>query len=100
MKKLVKVCLCLMAVLLLVMPWEAVAEKKVMFTVGILLCLNFVNAYIGAGYTVFNDMMGTNHMALIGLVAIVLSFIAFVSTLMLHAIAANMPGSGGSDHRK
>ena len=36
MKKLVKVCLCLMAVLLLVMPWEAVAEKKVMFTVGIL----------------------------------------------------------------
>ncbi len=75
---------------------RTMAVSGAIFTAGILLCLNFVNAYVGAGYTLFSDMMGTNHMALVGLVAIVLSFIAFVSTLLLHAIAANMPGSGAS----
>jgi len=61
------------------------------FIAGFLLCLNFASAYVGAGYTLFDDMVGTNHLAVIGLLAIVLSFIAFVSTLLLHAIAANMP---------
>lgn len=61
------------------------------FCIGFLLCLNFASAYVGAGYTLFDDMVGTNHLAVIGLVAIILSFIAFISTLLLHAIAANMP---------
>jgi glycosyltransferase involved in cell wall biosynthesis len=61
------------------------------FTVGLLFCLNFVSAYAGAGYTLFDDMVGTNHLAVFGLLAVVISFITFISTLLLHAIAANMP---------
>jgi len=64
-----------------------------LFCVGFLLCLNFVSVYAGAGYTLFDNMVGTNHAAVIGLLAMVLSFIAFISTLLLHAIAANMPDS-------
>jgi glycosyltransferase involved in cell wall biosynthesis len=63
------------------------------FCGGVLLCLNFVNAYVGAGYTVFGGMVGTNHMAVLGLLAITLSFIAFISTLLLHAIHANIRAS-------
>jgi len=61
------------------------------FCIGFLFCLNFASAYAGAGYALFDDMVGTNHLAVIGLLGIVLSFIAFISTLLLHAIAANMP---------
>ena len=68
-----------------------VATAGVVFFVGLLLCLNFVSAYAGAGYTLFDDMVGTNHLGVIGLMAIIMSFVTFVSTLLLHAIAANMP---------
>ncbi|MBT4887937.1 MAG: glycosyltransferase family 2 protein [Rhodospirillales bacterium] len=60
------------------------------FTVGLLLCVNFAMAYAGAGFTLFDTMVGTNHLAVMGLLAIALSFISFISTLLLHAIHANM----------
>ncbi|MEE8139453.1 MAG: glycosyltransferase family 2 protein, partial [Alphaproteobacteria bacterium] len=59
-----------------------------LFAAGAGLGINFVNAYVGAGYTVFADMVTTNHLGLAGLAAIMLSFLIFVSTLLLHAIAA------------
>jgi len=62
-----------------------------LFGVGMLLCLNFVNAYVGAGYTVFGDLIGTNHAAVIGLLSIILAFVTFVSTLLLYAFDANAP---------
>jgi len=62
----------------------------VVFVVGFILCLNFASAYAGAGYTLFNDMVGTNHFAVVGLLAIVLSFITFISTLLVHAVNANI----------
>lgn len=62
-----------------------------LFCAGFILCLNFASAYVGAGYTLFDNMVGTNHGAVLGLLAMVLSFISFVSTLLLHAIAANLP---------
>lgn len=63
----------------------------VIFMIGFILCLNFASAYAGAGYTLFNDMVGTNHSAVLGLLAIVLSFITFISTLLIHAVNANIP---------
>ncbi len=74
-----------------------------LFLAGSLLGLNFVNAYVGAGFTVFESIIVTNHVAVTGLVAIMLSFLTFVSTLLLHAIAAYAPearhgtGDGGPD---
>jgi len=65
--------------------------SALLFAVGTVLGINFAIAYVGAGYTVFADMVTTNHMAIIGLMAIMMSFLAFVSTLLLHAIAAYAP---------
>lgn len=69
------------------------------FAVGLGLAINFAAAYVGAGYTVFGDTITTNHMAVTGLTLIVLAFLTFVSTLLLHAIAAYAPraGDGGDD---
>ncbi|MFQ5765037.1 MAG: glycosyltransferase family 2 protein [Rhodospirillales bacterium] len=71
------------------------------FAAGLGLGINFVGAYVGAGYTVFGDIITTNHMAVTGLVAIMLAFLTFVSTLLLHAIAAYAPtigaGNGGGN---
>ena len=65
------------------------------FAVGLGLAINFVATYVGAGYTVFHDIITTNHMAVTGLTLIMLAFLAFVSTLLLHAIAAYAPRIGG-----
>ncbi len=64
-----------------------------LFAGGLVLCLNFVNAYVGAGFTLFDNLIGTNHAAVVGLMAIILAFIAFVSTLLLHALDANAADS-------
>ncbi len=64
------------------------------FAVGVGLAGNFAAAYVGAGYAVFGDTITTNHMAVTGLTLIVLAFLTFVSTLLLHAIAAYAPSPG------
>jgi len=75
-----------------VFPYTRMMVKSgLLFAAGIALCVNFAGAYVGAGYTVFADMITTNHMAVTGLLSIILSFITFVSTLLLHAIAAALP---------
>jgi hypothetical protein len=61
------------------------------FTIGMVFCLNFVSAYAGAGFTLFDNLIGTNHLAVLGLLLIVMSFIGFISTLLIQAIHANMP---------
>ena len=71
-----------------------------LFIAGWGLGINFLNAYVGAGYTVFEDIITTNHMAVAGMVAVMLSFLTFVSTLLLHAIAAYAPldrAAGGGE---
>ncbi|MEE8352403.1 MAG: glycosyltransferase family 2 protein [Rhodospirillales bacterium] len=65
--------------------------SALLFAAGTVLGINFAIAYIGADYTVFADMVTTNHMAIIGLMTIMMSFLAFVSTLLLHAIAVYSP---------
>ena len=70
---------------------RTVVFSGLLFAAGAGLGINFVNAYVGAGYTVFADMVTTNHLGLAGLAAIMLSFLTFVSTLLLHAIAAYAP---------
>ncbi|MDP6883357.1 MAG: hypothetical protein QF830_04405, partial [Rhodospirillales bacterium] len=62
-----------------------------LFVVGLGLAVNFLIAYVGAGYTVSANILGVNHMAVTGLLAIMVSFLTFVSTLLLHAIAALAP---------
>ncbi len=62
-----------------------------LFAVGLGLAVNFLIAYVDAGYTVSAEILAANHMAVTGLLAIVLSFLSFVSTLLLHAIAAQGP---------
>lgn len=73
---------------------RTMAAAGLMFAAGLGLGINFVAAYVGAGYTVFGDLITTNHMAVTGLVAIMLAFLTFVSTLLLHAIAAYAPAIG------
>ncbi len=69
----------------------------VLFLIGLALSANFAAAYTGAGFTVFKDILHTNHLAVTGLLAIVLSFLTFVSTLLLHAIAAYTPDDGPAE---
>ena len=68
-----------------------VVASGLLFLAGLGLGINFVTAYIGAGFTVFEGNIATNHLAVTGLLAIMLSFMTFVSTLLLHAIAAYAP---------
>ncbi len=70
---------------------RTIVFSGLLFAAGAGLGINFVNAYVGAGYTVFADMVTTNHLGIAGLAAIMLSFLTFVSTLLLHAIAAYAP---------
>jgi hypothetical protein len=58
------------------------------FLAGVGLAGNFVSAYVEAGLTVTPALIGVNHLAVAGLLLIMLAFLAFVSTLVLHAIAA------------
>ena len=60
----------------------------VLFLAGSGLALNFLAAFVGAGYAFTPGMIAVNHMAVAGLLAMVLSFVTFVSTLLLHALAA------------
>ena len=62
-----------------------------LFLVGSGLAFNFLGAYLDAGFIVTADILAANHMAVAGLLAIMLSFLTFVSTLLLHAIAAHLP---------
>ncbi len=57
-----------------------------LFVIGITLCFKFVRDFVGAGLTVSPAMTDTNHMAVTGLLAIVLAFTTFVATLTLHAV--------------
>lgn len=66
----------------------------VLFLAGFGLAFNFLAAFVGAGYTVPAHLIAINHMAVAGLLAMVLSFVTFVSTLLLHAIAAYTPRAG------
>lgn len=68
-----------------------------LFLVGLAFAANFVAAFTGAGFTVFAGNINTNHLAVTGLVAMVLSFLTFVSTLLLHAIAAYAPDDGAKE---
>ncbi len=68
-----------------------VAAAGLVFCIGFLLCVNFVMAYAGAGYRLFDSMVGTNHLGVFGLTTVIMAFVTFVSTLLLHAIAANLP---------
>lgn len=60
----------------------------VLFLAGLGLALNFLAAFVGAGLAFTSGMIAANHMAAAGLLAMVLAFITFVSTLLLHALAA------------
>ena len=60
----------------------------VLFLVGLGLAAAFLAAFVGAGLAFTSDMIAANHIAAAGLLAMVLSFITFVSTLLLHALAA------------
>ncbi|MEE8394334.1 MAG: glycosyltransferase family 2 protein [Rhodospirillales bacterium] len=73
------------------------AVVGVMFVAGLGLAYNFADAYVGAGFIVTEDIIAVNHLAVAGLLAIVISFLTFVSTLILHAIGLYRPTSGGHD---
>ena len=53
-------------------------------------CVQLLGRIPGCGI-VTADILAANHMAVAGLLAIMLSFLTFVSTLLLHAIAAHLP---------
>lgn len=74
-----------------------VVASGLLFLAGLGLGINFAAAYISAGFTVFEGNIATNHLAVTGLLAIMLSFMTFVSTLLLHAIAAYAPDDGPAE---
>ncbi|NQU60200.1 MAG: glycosyltransferase family 2 protein [Rhodospirillales bacterium] len=63
----------------------------VLFLAGWGLGYKFLKAFIGVGFTAIDTNITINHMAVTGMVAVMLSFVTFVSTLLLHAIAAYAP---------
>jgi hypothetical protein len=67
------------------------------FLAGVGLAGNFVAAYVAAGLAVTPGLIGVNHLAVAGLLLIMLAFLAFVSTLLLHAIAAYAPDGTGEE---
>lgn len=62
-----------------------------LWLLGLILAYAFLDAYISLGFTAPMDLRAVNHRAVAGLLAIVLGFQTFVSTLLLHAIVAYMP---------
>ena len=58
------------------------------------MAINFLAAFVGSGYAFTADMIAANHMAVVGLLAMILSFVTFVSTLLLHAIATYISRAG------
>jgi len=60
------------------------------FLVGLALTSIFLLSYMEADFLVAPGLLRSNHLAVVGLLAIVLSFQTFISTLLLHAIAAYM----------
>lgn len=72
----------------------------IVFMSGLLLCLNFVSAFADAGYTVVDAMVRENHLAVLGLTLMILSFTVFIGTLLIHAVAARtLTGSPDADAR-
>ena len=67
------------------------SASAALFLVGVWLAYGFLGAYVKADFLVTAELMSSNHLAVAGLLAIVMSFLTFVSTLLLHAIAAYMP---------
>lgn len=76
------------------------AASALLFLAGLALAFNFVKAFVGAGFTVSAQILPVNHMAVVGLLAIILSFLTFVSVLLLHAIAAYLPSGRGDVHEE
>ncbi len=62
----------------------------VAFLSGIALCVRFALAFIDAGYTVAENMVRDNHLALAGVVIMIMAFTVFVGTLLMHAVAARL----------
>lgn len=58
------------------------------FLAGLLLDICFVRDYVAAGYRVTPDLVAANHGAVLGLLAMLMALVTFVSTLLLHALAA------------
>lgn len=73
-----------------------IAGSAVLMLSGLSLAYNFLAAYVKADFAVTAELLTANHLAVAGLLAIVMSFLTFVSTLLLHAIAASMPTDGRS----
>ena len=72
----------------------------IVFSIGVMLCINFVWSFVNAGYTVVDAMARDNHLAVLGLTMMILSFTVFIGTLLIHAVAARtLTGSPDADAR-
>jgi hypothetical protein len=66
----------------------------ILFCAGMAIGIHFITAYVNAGFEVSGDMIAANHLAVAGLLVIILSFQTFVSTLLFHAVAAYTANQG------
>ena len=72
----------------------------VTFAIGVALCINFVREFLEAGNAVLDTMVRDNHLAVLGLTLMILSFTVFIGTLLIHAVAARtLTGSPDADAR-
>ena len=63
----------------------------VVFFVGLLLEMRFVTAFIAENYQMNEALIAVNHQAIFGLFLMMGSVIAFVSMLLIHAVALYLP---------
>ncbi|MBT4699455.1 MAG: glycosyltransferase family 2 protein [Rhodospirillaceae bacterium] len=70
---------------------RTMVASGLLFCIGMALGINFIAAYIDAGYVVFGNLVSVNHLAVAGFLAVILSFQTFVSTLLFHAVTAYIP---------
>ncbi|MBT7771358.1 MAG: hypothetical protein HN705_15285 [Rhodospirillales bacterium] len=70
---------------------RTMVASGLLFCIGMALGINFIAAYIDAGYVVFGNLVSVNHLAVAGFLAVILSFQTFVSTLLFHSVTAYIP---------
>jgi hypothetical protein len=66
---------------------RTVAGSALVFLLGIASFLPLVVDYIGSGLTLSTELTAINHLAVLGIMLMILSFTSFTFTLLLHAVA-------------
>jgi glycosyltransferase involved in cell wall biosynthesis len=69
-------------------PYDrTIGISALLFTLGVASLVPLVVDYIGSGLTLSTELTAINHLAVLGIMLMILSFTTFTFTLLLHAVA-------------